>query len=101
MSAFFPDPTDCQDILLYVSSKLGIYQIRPVNFTSKFSVYCEAGWTVIQRREDGTTNFNQDWENYKEGFGSLSEEFWLGMIIYRIIYATKYIISTDGHVAIA
>ena len=36
------------------------------------------GWTVIQRRLDGTTNFFRDWDAYKRGFGDLTKEFWLG-----------------------
>jgi ficolin len=36
------------------------------------------GWTVIQRRVDGRENFSRDWDDYKEGFGNLQDEFWLG-----------------------
>ena len=46
--------------------------------------YCDAvtdggGWLVIQRRQDGTVDFNRGWAEYEEGFGSLTGEFWYGL----------------------
>ena len=36
------------------------------------------GWIVIQRRVSGYTDFNRNWNDYKEGFGSFETDFWLG-----------------------
>lgn len=43
------------------------------------------GWTVIQRRKVGLTSFNRDWKQYREGFGNIRGDFWLGNEnIYRL-----------------
>ena len=33
---------------------------------------------VVQRRVDRSVNFFRDWTNYKNNFGQLQNEFWLG-----------------------
>ena len=40
------------------------------------SVY---GWIIIHQRVGHTFNWNMPWSNYKNGFGSIDADFWLGL----------------------
>jgi len=36
------------------------------------------GWLAFQYRHNGEVDFQRNWQAYKEGFGSMEKEFWLG-----------------------
>ena len=36
------------------------------------------GWILIQRRTTGNVDFYRNWADYKRGFGTLDDDFWLG-----------------------
>ena len=38
----------------------------------------DGGWIVIQRRATGKENFLRGWDDYKNGFGTFDDDFWLG-----------------------
>ena len=37
------------------------------------------GWTLIQKRFNGSVSFTRNWNDYKNGFGKFDSEFWLGL----------------------
>ncbi|XP_053139562.1 angiopoietin-related protein 7-like [Hemicordylus capensis] len=76
-------PIDCASIYYNGVRRSGVYSIMPSVGGLPINVLCEmdvegGGWTVIQRRQDGTVNFNRTWNEYKDGFGDLNGEFWMG-----------------------
>ncbi|XP_077619253.1 angiopoietin-related protein 1 [Crocuta crocuta] len=75
---------DCQHAKEAGHSVSGIYMIKPEHSNGPLQLWCEnsldpGGWTVIQKRTDGSVNFFRNWENYKKGFGNIDGEYWLGL----------------------
>nr|XP_034324347.1 ryncolin-1-like [Crassostrea gigas] len=74
---------DCADIKMHRPlSRDEVFTIYPAPGTNK-TVFCDmttdgGGWTVIQRRQDGDTDFLRKWKDYKNGFGHAEDEYWLG-----------------------
>ncbi|CAL8345897.1 unnamed protein product [Merluccius merluccius] len=75
--------SNCHELFLRGETSSGVYTIQPLDGQAAFEVFCEmtaeGGWTVIQKRKDGSVDFDQLWQAYQKGFGSLNGEFWLGL----------------------
>ncbi|XP_016981530.1 fibrinogen-like protein A [Drosophila rhopaloa] len=64
-----------------LSCQLSEYEIK-LREMEPFKVSCASsppGWTVMQRRIDGSENFDRTWDEYKNGFGNVSGEFFIGL----------------------
>ncbi|NXY72048.1 ANGL7 protein, partial [Glareola pratincola] len=83
---------DCSSLYQRNYRISGVYKLPPDEFLGSpdLEVFCDmetdgGGWTLIQRRKVGLTSFNRDWKQYREGFGNIRGDFWLGNEnIYRL-----------------
>ncbi|XP_006132742.2 fibrinogen-like protein 1-like protein [Pelodiscus sinensis] len=75
-------PRDCYEIFQHSerSAKDGLYVIQPMK--EPIVTYCnmqDGGWTVIQHiTANSTVDFDRLWQDYKYGFGSVHDNYWLG-----------------------
>ena len=55
-----------------------------MSVATKAEAYCDTSngggrWLVVQRKQDGSADFNRTWLEYEDGFGILTGEFWYGL----------------------
>ncbi|XP_035780363.1 microfibril-associated glycoprotein 4-like [Anopheles albimanus] len=93
-----PTYASCKDAPANAS---GVYLIQVNNASLPFNVYCEmekfeGGWIVIQHRFDGSVDFYQNWDQYRDGFGELDSEFWLGLEhIHQLTIARTHVLIVE------
>ncbi|XP_038079161.1 ficolin-2-like [Patiria miniata] len=94
-------PKDCSEALARGATNSGVYMVQPLDFSRAFEVYCDmetdgGGWTVFQRRQDGTVDFDRNFANYRRGFGDPESEFWLGNDnLHRLTAQDEYEFRVD------
>ena len=76
---------DCLDILHRgIGDTDGVYSVRLNKSREIIKVYCDmtsdgGGWTVFQKRFNGSVDFYRNFSDCDNGFGSAYGEFWLGL----------------------
>uniref|UniRef100_A0A665ULA8 Fibrinogen C-terminal domain-containing protein n=1 Tax=Echeneis naucrates TaxID=173247 RepID=A0A665ULA8_ECHNA len=75
-------PSDCASLYHNGVRRSGVYAVvlspdRRCHSLKHISP-SGGGWTVVQRRRDGSVSFNRGWSEYRDGFGEPRGEHWLG-----------------------
>uniref|UniRef100_A0A453YZA8 Fibrinogen C-terminal domain-containing protein n=1 Tax=Anopheles gambiae TaxID=7165 RepID=A0A453YZA8_ANOGA len=75
----------------------GKFLIQPTEHDEPFLGYCVqqtnfgGGWLVIKHRDNRWLDFDRNWSEYRNGFGSVEEDVWLGLEnIHRTTRARKH-----------
>ena len=76
---------NCGQLKALGKTKTGVYKVRPnPRIENDVLVYCDhdtddGGWLVVQKRyAKGDQVMKQSWDIYRDGFGNVSKEFWIG-----------------------
>ncbi|VDI15013.1 Hypothetical predicted protein, partial [Mytilus galloprovincialis] len=81
------DYTDIEKIS-YQTLGNGVYKIYP-DCGQSVQAYCDmstdrGGWTVIQKRFNGSVDFNRKWLECENAFGNVNGEFWFASGKYEL-----------------
>ncbi|KAK3722857.1 hypothetical protein QZH41_020438, partial [Actinostola sp. cb2023] len=96
----FASYKNCAEIWKRGTRMNDVYDIVLAPSTS-LQVYCDmvtsgGGWTVIQKRLDGSVDFYRSWDDYKRGFGNKFGEYWLGLdAIHALTSQGSYRLRVD------
>ena len=94
-------PVDCSNVSAADNHGSGVYTIDPRDGSGLFEVFCDmdnggGGWTTFQKRFDNSVNFFLGWDDYVQGFGNVSGEYWLGLQqVHRLTSSGRWTLRID------
>ncbi|BFF99538.1 fibrinogen C domain-containing protein 1 [Drosophila madeirensis] len=103
----YPRLSPATSCLQYYLSVQGILKLQLTPESESFYVACDGDWTVILNRSSDEINFERGWLDYKDGFGNLAGDFFIGLnklhaLTSAAIHELRIVFEDfDGHVAYA
>ncbi|GFO08231.1 guanylate cyclase 32e [Plakobranchus ocellatus] len=94
-------PEVCQEGMSFMASSQLTYVVIPPSNEIPYDFLCDAhttggGWIVIQKRKTGDTDFFRNFNDYEIGFGSVYEDFWMGLErIHQLTAKDEYELRVD------
>ncbi|KAL7647570.1 UNVERIFIED_CONTAM: hypothetical protein RMT77_001170 [Armadillidium vulgare] len=99
-------PADCSELLVAGYKETGVCEIYPFKChrTKPVKAFCDmetdgGGWTIFLSRVNTSKpiNFTRNWEEYKNGFGTVGKEYWLGNEVLHIMTSSRnYILRMEA-----
>ncbi|ROT70848.1 ficolin-like protein 1 [Penaeus vannamei] len=94
---------DCAGHQSEGSTESGIYEIFPLECKA-VRVWCDletdgGGWTVFLNRVEQPVqeNFTRTWNDYRDGFGDVSAEYWLGNeVLHQLTMREPQVLRVDA-----
>ncbi|XP_064114796.1 ryncolin-2-like isoform X2 [Macrobrachium nipponense] len=85
------------------ATKSGVYEIYPSQ-CHPVQVWCDldtdgGGWTVFlnRREQPEQENFTRNWQDYRDGFGDVTAEYWLGNeVIHELTAKDEHVLRVDA-----
>ncbi|KAL5005936.1 hypothetical protein ScPMuIL_017094 [Solemya velum] len=74
---------DCRDLFASGVTTSGVYAIHLLK-KGRINIFCDmeqdgGGWSVIQRRDTDTGDFNRTMTDYRNTIGDVSSDYWFGL----------------------
>lgn len=85
-------PSDCSQI---EQNSTGLFMIAPGGQQHPILANCVNQWTTIQRRHDGSVDFNRSWDEYSQGKNHLENNQLLSSIFFLFVGCGRLIFVDD------